>query len=163
MYQPFLRWWWGPSVRSATQFPSPLGLKPAYNPSTWQKHAETANSSPRFTRICFTIHSTIALFPVLFKDPPTPIPIPIPIPRIPSFSGTGIRSKIPGRCESQSAPRISRNSQLRCWRSTWRLPVVHRIRSTKHRGFYGIWRWCHYPYAPCMVYLPTFALKITQM
>ena len=41
---------------------------------------------------------------------------------IPSLSGTGIRSKMPGRWESQSEPRSSKNSQERCWRSTWRLP-----------------------------------------
>ena len=74
MYQPFLRWW------SATQFPSPLGLKPAYNPSTWQKHAKQPTlhqgspvSVSRFTQL-------LPYFQCFFKDPPTPIPIPIPIP-----------------------------------------------------------------------------------
>jgi hypothetical protein len=119
--------------------------------------AETCRNSQLFTKV----------HPYLFHDSPNYCPIssaflrihPPPSPSrsrspVPSFSGTGIRSKIPGRCESQSAPRISRNSQLRCWRSTWRLPVVHRIGSTKQRGFYGIWRWCHY--GLIWVFLSTF-------
>lgn len=78
MCQPFLRWWWGQSVRSATQFPSPLGLKPTFNPSTWQKHAETANSPPRLPVSVSRFTQLLPFFQCFFKDPPTPIPIPIP-------------------------------------------------------------------------------------